>query len=74
MALRSGINPEVREWIDWGLEEFGRIASDLLERALGADMHNQVIEGYGIEPVGFYDEAVRLLGIRMRSLGYLTDE
>jgi hypothetical protein len=36
-------------------------------------MHEQVVEGYGVEPVAFYEEAIRLLGMRVRSLGYITD-
>lgn len=67
-------NPEVRGWIDWGFEEFGRIAGDLFERSLGANMHDQVIEGYGVEPIAFYEEAVRLTQIRMRSLGCDPEE
>jgi hypothetical protein len=32
------------------------------------------VEGYGVEPVAFYEEAIRLLGIRMRPIGCITDE
>ena len=68
-------NPEVRGWVDWGLDEFANIAASLLETALASEMHQQVVDGYGVEPVGFYEEAIRLLQIRMRSVGYLdTDE
>lgn len=66
--------PEAREWVDAILDEFAIVASNALETALGADMHDQVIAGYGVEPVGFYEEAIRLLQIRMRSVGYLTDD
>lgn len=67
-------NPAARGWVDWGLEEFARIASDLLGTALASDMHQQVVDGYGVDPVGFYEEAIRLLQVRMRSVGYLSDE
>ena len=66
--------PETRGWVDAILDEFAIVASNALETALGADMHEQVIAGYGVEPVGFYEEAIRLLQIRMRSVGYLTDD
>ena len=56
------------------LNEFADLASDLLGRAVAADMHDQVRAGYNVEPIEFYNEAVRLLQIRMRSVGFLTDD
>ena len=65
--------PQARGWVDSILDDFAVFASELLEDALADDMHDQAIAGYGVEPVGFYDEAMRLLQIRMRSVGYLED-
>ena len=64
---------EARDWVDAILDEFALVASTALETALATDMHDQVIAGYGVEPTGFYEEAIRLLQIRMRSVGYLED-
>ena len=65
--------PETRGWVDAILDEFAIVASTALETALATDMHDQVVNGYGVEPAGFYEEAIRLLQIRMRSVGYLED-
>jgi hypothetical protein len=67
-------HPEARGWVDAILDEFGILASNMLETALAGEMHEQVVAGYGVEPVGFYEEAIRLLQIRMRSIGYLDDD
>ena len=64
---------EPRGWVDAILDEFAIVASTALETALDTDMHDQVVNGYGVEPAGFYEEAIRLLQIRMRSVGYLED-
>ncbi len=66
-------HPDARGWVDSILDEFAVFASDLLERALSDDMDDQVIAGYGVGSVGFYEEAIRQLQIRMRSVGYLQD-
>ena len=64
---------ETRGWVDAILDEFAIVAASALETALDTDMHDQAIAGYGVEPAGFYEEAIRLLQIRMRSVGYLDD-
>lgn len=67
-------HPDARSWVDAILDEFGILAANMLETAVADDMHEQVLAGYGVEPTGFYEEAIRLLQIRMRSIGYLDDE
>ncbi len=64
---------EARGWVDAILDEFAMVASNMHEAAFAADMHDQVIAGYGVEPTGFYEEAIRLLQVRMRSIGYLDE-
>lgn len=66
-------HPDARGWIDSILDDFAVFAADLLETALADDMNDQVKAGYGVEPAGFYEEAIRQLQIRMRSVGYLED-
>ena len=64
---------EARGWVDAILDEFAIVASTALETALATEMHDQAVNAYGVEPAGFYEEAIRLLQIRMRSVGYLED-
>lgn len=51
--------------------EFAGLATSLLEAAIAGGMHAQVVAGYGVEPEGFYAEAMRLLQVRLRSIGML---
>jgi ribonucleotide reductase beta subunit family protein with ferritin-like domain len=67
--------PEARTWVDDVLTLFATQAAELLQRALGEEgLHVQALAGYGVEPTGFYNEAMRLLRVRMRSIGYLDDD
>ena len=36
-----------------------------------AEIPDLVVSGYGVEPQAFYDEAIRLTQLRLRSIGYL---
>lgn len=66
---RMEADPEhARAVISAVMEEFGEVAAALLETA-NADMGALVRSGYGVEPEGFYAEAMRLLQIRLRSIG-----
>lgn len=56
------------------VEEFTELAADLLQTALAGRMDSQVVSGYGVEPEGFYLEAMRLFQVRLRSIGFLTDD
>ena len=55
------------------VEEFAELADSLLETALTADIHAQVVAGYGVEPEEFYAEAMRLWQLRLSSIGFLDD-
>jgi ribonucleotide reductase beta subunit family protein with ferritin-like domain len=50
------------------IEEFAATAGELLETA-NAGMDEIVRSGYGVEPAGFYGEAMRLLDLRLRAMG-----
>lgn len=53
--------------------DFGSLAEQLLETALSGGMDSQVLAGYGTDARGFYEEAMRLWQLRLRSIGYLDD-
>lgn len=55
------------------LDEFALAAAELLETA-NAGMGEIVRSGYGIDPAGFYGEAMRLLELRLRAIGFLDDD
>ena len=55
------------------IEDFAEIAGALLQTATDEEMGSLVRAGYGVEPEGFYAEAMRLLGLRLRSIGF-TEE
>jgi len=55
------------------VEQFTGMAADLLQTALAGEMDSQVLAGYGVEPEGFYAEAMRLWHLRLRSIGYLDE-
>jgi ribonucleotide reductase beta subunit family protein with ferritin-like domain len=57
--------------VDQVIEDFGTLAARLLETATEAGMDTQVLGGYGTDARGFYDEAMRLWQLRLRSIGYL---
>lgn len=56
--------------IDAVLEELLGVAATMLETA-NDGMSALVASGYGVDPQGFYDEAMRLTQLRLRSIGYL---
>jgi ribonucleotide reductase beta subunit family protein with ferritin-like domain len=55
------------------IEEFGALATRLLETAMAGGMDTQVLAGYGTDARGFYEEAMRLWQMRLRSVGYLDE-
>jgi ribonucleotide reductase beta subunit family protein with ferritin-like domain len=61
------------EVVDEVVAEFGAFAAQLLETALAGGMDSRVLAGYGTDARGFYEEAMRLWQIRLRSMGYLDD-
>ena len=54
------------------VEIFGELTTSLLNEAEG-DMEALVRSGYGVDPAGFYAEAMRLLQLRLRSIGFLDE-
>src|SRR6266542_1898691 len=69
---RMEADPErARAVIGEVMEEFAEMAATLLATANDEGMGALVTAGYGIEPVGFYAEAMRLLRLRLRSIGLL---
>jgi ribonucleotide reductase beta subunit family protein with ferritin-like domain len=54
------------------IDEFSQVAVELLGKA-NDSMGELVRSGYGVEPAGFYAEAMRLLGLRLRAIGFLDD-
>ena len=67
--MESG--PErARPVIETVMEEFAEMADRLLQTATAENMGSLVRSGYGVEPEGFYAEAMRLLGLRLRSIGF----
>jgi hypothetical protein len=61
------------EVVDEVVAEFGEFAARLLETALAGGMDSRVLAGYGTDARGFYEEAMSLWQIRLRSIGYLDD-
>jgi len=66
---RDGAIAAISEVID----DFAAAAVELLETA-NRGMSTIVRSGYGVEPQGFYIEAMRLLQLRLRSIRFLDDE
>jgi ribonucleotide reductase beta subunit family protein with ferritin-like domain len=52
------------------VDDFATVAGELLATA-NEGMGSLVLAGYGVEPAGFYAEAMRLLQLRLRSIGFL---
>jgi ribonucleotide reductase beta subunit family protein with ferritin-like domain len=58
-----------REVIARGIEEFAAIAAEGFGMVRG-DLNAVVRRGYGVEAKVFYDEMLRLMDVRLRSIGY----
>jgi ribonucleotide reductase beta subunit family protein with ferritin-like domain len=54
------------------IDDFAELAGRLLATA-NDGMRSLVAAGYGTDPEGFYTEAMRLLQLRLRSIGFLED-
>jgi ribonucleotide reductase beta subunit family protein with ferritin-like domain len=69
---RMTIEPDrTRALVAEVIEEFTDVAAALLE-ATGPELADLARTGYGVEPDGFYAEAMRLLELRLRSIGFLA--
>ena len=67
---RMDENPDhTRELIKAVVEDLVSVAGELLETA-SAGMSDLVVSGYGVDPAGFYGEVMRLVAVRLRSIGY----
>lgn len=53
-----------------GLEEFAAIAAEGFS-LVGDDLDSVVQRGYGVDAEAFYGEMLRLMDVRLRSIGYL---
>lgn len=58
-----------REIITSGLEEFVTVAAQGFE-LVGDDIETTVQRGYGVDAATFYNELLRLMDIRLRSIGF----
>jgi hypothetical protein len=46
------------------------VAAEMLERA-NTDLGDPAVSGYGVDPEGFYREVMRLMNLRLRSIGFI---
>jgi ribonucleotide reductase beta subunit family protein with ferritin-like domain len=68
---RMDADPErTRALIGAVMEDLFEVAGRLLETA-NAGMTDLVVSGYGVDPEGFYAEVMRLVAIRLRSIGFV---
>ncbi len=66
-------NPErTRAVIARGLEEYAAVAAEGL-KMVSADLDATVRRGYGVSGADFYAEMMRLMEVRLRSIGYLEE-
>jgi len=71
LRQRMEVDPgRTRGLIDEVVEDAMRVAGEMLETA-NASMGDLVVTGYGVDPAGFYAEVMRLVQLRLRSIGYL---
>jgi ribonucleotide reductase beta subunit family protein with ferritin-like domain len=68
---RMEVEPnQARKVIQGVVEDLVSLAGGLLETA-NKGMGELVVAGYGVNPQAFYDEAMRLTELRLRSIGFL---
>lgn len=66
--------PERARTVVYGvIDRFAQLAADLLETAK-TSMGDLVEAGYGVSPEIFYDEAMRLMKLRLRSIGLSNND
>lgn len=71
---RMAADPQrTRRLVGEVLDEFTALALKMLDAA-NQQMVELVRSGYGVEPDGFYREAMRLLDTRLRAIGFLDEE
>jgi hypothetical protein len=52
------------------MDDMFAVANQMLETA-NSGMADLVVSGYGVDPQGFYAEVMRLVDLRLRSIGYI---
>jgi len=73
LRTRMETNPErTRALIGAVLDELLITAAALLETAKEG-MADLVVAGYGVDPAGFYTEVMRLVDLRLRSIGFINE-
>jgi ribonucleotide reductase beta subunit family protein with ferritin-like domain len=71
LRTRMQADPDhTRELIAALAKQLFELAGDMLATA-NAQMSDLVISGYGVSPQEFYDEAIRLTQVRLRSIGFI---
>ena len=63
---------QAHEVIGAVIDDFGQLATALLATA-NQEMATLVRSGYGVEPAAFHAEAIRLMRLRLRSVGFLAE-
>ena len=63
---------QAHEVIGAVIDDFGQLANALLATA-NQEMATLVRSSYGVEPAAFHAEAIRLMRLRLRSIGFLVE-
>lgn len=73
LRQRMDADPDhTRKLVGEVIEDVLAVACEMLETA-NSSMTNLVLSGYGVNPNGFYIEVMRLVDIRLRSIGFITE-
>ena len=71
LRRRMEADPErTRALVGAVMDDMFAVASQMLETA-NASMGDLVVAGYGVDPQSFYAEVMRLVDLRLRSIGYI---
>lgn len=54
------------------MDDMYLVADQMLETA-NSGMTDLVVAGYGVDPQGFYAEVMRLIDVRLRSIGFIEE-
>ena len=71
LRRRMQADPErTRALVGAVMDDMFAVANQMLETA-NSGMADLVVSGYGVDPQGFYAEVMRLVDLRLRSIGYI---
>ena len=71
LRRRMQADPErTRALVGAVMDDMFVVANQMLETA-NSGMADLVVSGYGVDPQGFYAEVMRLVDLRLRSIGYI---